>query len=358
MDEIAPKIDEKIIIQRGSSSYVPRNVESFTFKEDIEPYFAKARLVISHSATSLLEFVLKHKRPVITVPRQKKFHEHINDHQVEFAEFLEKSTGIRAILNIRELTPEFIKKYNRIARIDSSKLKNLQSYFIDTFAKIEREVGHGWPFAHNRIGYVLNLASPKKSDKVLNIGVSNIPEMEKILEREVKECWTLDNDEIKVAKARPLLKKTKFLVQDIMQPASDKKNYFDTIIMLEVLEHLKHDGAALEKIHAMLKRGGKLILSVPNMHPLHIINPVKYTQHERHYSNERLVKLLESKGFVVEHLNVVEDWRLLGNLFVHLFAKYVLRKNIQFNTFDKKGNKTYERMNRHGLDIIVRAVKA
>ncbi len=136
IDEIAPQIKEEIIIQRGFTKYIPKNCESFEFAEKLDPYFKKARLVISHSATSLLEFVLFNKKPLITVPRQKKYHEHLNDHQVEFAVFLEEKTGIKAVLNINDLTPELLNSYKKIAVIKKDNLHKLQNYFIKIFEGI------------------------------------------------------------------------------------------------------------------------------------------------------------------------------------------------------------------------------
>ena len=129
IDEIDHKIKEKIIIQRGFTKYIPKNVESFTFADNLEPYLNEARLVISHSATSLLEFVLKNKKPIITVPRQKKFKEHINDHQVEFALFLKERYGVEAILDVTKITPELLKKYKHIMKVKKDNLTKIQSYF-------------------------------------------------------------------------------------------------------------------------------------------------------------------------------------------------------------------------------------
>jgi len=139
IDEIAPQIKEKIIIQRGFTKYIPKNVESFEFADSLEPYFKKARLVISHSATSLLEFVLFNKKPLITVPRQKRFDEHLNDHQVEFALFLQERTGIKAILNINDITPTLLNSYNKVAVIKKDNMHKLQKYFKKTFDDIAHE---------------------------------------------------------------------------------------------------------------------------------------------------------------------------------------------------------------------------
>lgn len=139
IDEIAPQIKEEIIIQRGFTKYVPKNCESFDFTPNLEDYYKKARIVIVQSATSLLEFVFKHNKPVITVPRQKKYHEHINDHQVEFAVYFEKKTGIKSIIDINELTPELLRHYNTVPKVDKSGLVKLQGYFISLFDKLSRE---------------------------------------------------------------------------------------------------------------------------------------------------------------------------------------------------------------------------
>ena len=49
-------IKEEIIIQRGFTKYIPKNCSSFTFVPNIDEYFKKARLVISHAATTILEY--------------------------------------------------------------------------------------------------------------------------------------------------------------------------------------------------------------------------------------------------------------------------------------------------------------
>jgi UDP-N-acetylglucosamine transferase subunit ALG13 len=120
IDTIAPYIKEKIIVQKGWTKYDLKNCESFDFKDNLDKYYKSARLVIVQSATSLIELSLKYNKPTITVPRQKKFKEHINDHQVDFALYFQKRTGTKAILNIDELTPEFLRNYKIIPNIIKS----------------------------------------------------------------------------------------------------------------------------------------------------------------------------------------------------------------------------------------------
>ena len=217
--------------------------------------------------------------------------------------------------------------------------------------KLEEE-----PFANNRIDYIINLISPNDKDKILNVGISNIPEIEMAIENKVKECWTIDVDKDKLEKASKYLKKTKLLREDITTWPL-KKNYFDKVIILEVLEHLDSDTDALRWINSILKENGIVIIGVPNKSLLHIINPVKYAEHKRHYSNEEIIEKVKRAGFKVEHFNVVENWSLLANLYIHLFFKFILHRTIPFNTFKKSANRTYMRENKSGMDLIIKARK-
>ena len=143
IDEIAPQVKEKIIIQRGFTKYVPKNCQSFEFTPNLDDYYKSARLVIVQSATSLLEFALKYKKPVITVPRQKRYGEHINDHQVEFAIYFARKTGIKAILDINELTPLLLKDYKTVPKMKNDGLIQLQDYFSVLFKRLSKELKDG-----------------------------------------------------------------------------------------------------------------------------------------------------------------------------------------------------------------------
>jgi len=211
-------------------------------------------------------------------------------------------------------------------------------------------------FAKNRMDYLLNLIEPSKKDKILNIGISNIPEIEMKLEDKVKEVWTIDLDKKKLQDAKKFLKKTKLIEGDALK-TKFKKGYFDKVVILEVLEHLEKDQQMVDKISQILKKNGKLIISVPNDSFMHIINPLKYFEHKRHYSKEKIIKVIENSGFKIEHFNVVENWKLLGNLYLHILNKFLLRKKRKFNLFDKNKNETYSQKNRSGLDIVIKARK-
>ena len=130
IDEIAPLIKEEIIVQKGFTKYIPKNVKYFEFTDKMDEYYKNARLVIAQSATSLIEFILRYGKPVITVPREAKYKEHINDHQVEFAEYFSKKSGVLMIRDMKKITPELLKTYNKKTKLDLTGLHNIQKRII------------------------------------------------------------------------------------------------------------------------------------------------------------------------------------------------------------------------------------
>ena len=216
------------------------------------------------------------------------------------------------------------------------------------------------PFADNRIDYVMALAEPKKHHDILTVGISNIPEIEIKLEKKVKHCACIDLDKEKLNYAKKCLKNTTLILGDITNPNSLKGKKFDTIIMLEVLEHLEDDTESLKIIYSLLKKNGKLIISVPNKHLLHLFNPVRYTQHKRHYSMQEIESLLVKTGFRIKHKNTVESLKLLFDLYAHLFFKYIVRKKVKFGIFTSKIDRTYRQYNKEsrGMDSMIVAVKS
>ncbi len=76
---------------------------------------------------------------------------------------------------------------------------------------------------------------------------------------------------------------------------------FDTVLAMEVLEHIEDDEAALMQWGDWLRRGGRLILSVP-AHPRLWNASDVWAGHFRRYTREGLGRVVESAGFRVEHI--------------------------------------------------------
>lgn len=77
--------------------------------------------------------------------------------------------------------------------------------------------------------------------------------------------------------------------EDLEKKISIRKNFCDNIILFNVLEHIYDSENALKEIHRCLKKGGKLIGSVPFIHRIHHA-PEDFNRYTPQYLNKILKK--------------------------------------------------------------------
>ncbi len=145
MDKIASRINEKIICQIGSTKYEPKNMNYFTFVEDeekIAELYKKARIIISHAGAGSIFAALNYQKPLVVVPRLKKYNEHIDDHQLELAEVLEKEGKAVVIYDINNLE-NAIKKAKKLNYKRNKGNNNLIKFLKKYIKRLEDENLHG-----------------------------------------------------------------------------------------------------------------------------------------------------------------------------------------------------------------------
>ena len=86
------KIKEEVIIQKGYTDYEPQNCECHKLigYDDMKKYIADARIVVTHGGPASFVAPLSIGKIPVVVPRQYKYNEHVNDHQLDFAREVEK----------------------------------------------------------------------------------------------------------------------------------------------------------------------------------------------------------------------------------------------------------------------------
>jgi SAM-dependent methyltransferase len=99
---------------------------------------------------------------------------------------------------------------------------------------------------------------------------------------------------------------------------------FDSIVCLNVLEHIRDDAAALARFCEHLAPGGRLLLLVP-AHPILYGRADQVLGHERRYQKRPLQRLLEQTGLAVESLRYVNPVGAVGWL---VSAKLLRRADI------------------------------
>jgi glycosyltransferase involved in cell wall biosynthesis/phospholipid N-methyltransferase len=101
-------------------------------------------------------------------------------------------------------------------------------------------------------------------------------------------------------------------------PAAIRSQSFDTVLCLNVVEHLRNDRAAVARLADLLEPGGRLILLVP-AHPALYGTMDEAVGHHRRYARGAVAELLGAAGLEVESetfVNAVSTagWYLNGKL--------------------------------------------
>ncbi len=86
---------------------------------------------------------------------------------------------------------------------------------------------------------------------------------------------------------------------------------FDTVVALNVIEHIKDDLLAIRNAKALLKKSGKLVILVPAGQYLY--NSIdRELGHNKRYSKSSLIGLMESTGLVVTNCRYFNAAAILG----------------------------------------------
>ena len=77
-------IEEEVFAQIGETRYQPHNFESAASieKRAYDEYMERASAVIGHAGMGTIRMALDHGKPLIVMPRLKKYREVVNDHQL------------------------------------------------------------------------------------------------------------------------------------------------------------------------------------------------------------------------------------------------------------------------------------
>ena len=98
------------------------------------------------------------------------------------------------------------------------------------------------------------------------------------------------------------------------------KEEFDTVCMFDVLEHIEDDGLVLRNIHRMLKKEGKLILTVP-AHRFLWSGIDEASGHKRRYELKELKSKLMDNGF-----DIVDAGHFFTFLLPFLYIRTLLNR--------------------------------
>lgn len=98
-------IEDEVVVQAGFTKFDSRDMKIFDFidKEKLFELIDKADLIITHGGVGSIIASLKKGKKVIVVPRQKKYGEHVNNHQLQIAKKFEHDGYVKYALDLNEL---------------------------------------------------------------------------------------------------------------------------------------------------------------------------------------------------------------------------------------------------------------
>jgi UDP-N-acetylglucosamine transferase subunit ALG13 len=105
MDHIAAQGDEEVVMQVGATDYRPSAARWFTYApaSQMEALCKQARIVVSHAGAGSILTALRHGKPMVVMPRLRRYGEMIDDHQVELAEALLRANALLVAWEVGEL---------------------------------------------------------------------------------------------------------------------------------------------------------------------------------------------------------------------------------------------------------------
>lgn len=135
-------IQEEVLIQTGYSTYEPKYCEWqqwVPYPKMIENV-DKARIVITHGGPSSFIMPLQVGKTPIVVPRQAKFEEHVNDHQVKFCNAVADRYGSIFVVEDIEKLGEAITGYEDLVKAMPGKQESNNAKFNAELEKIVEEM--------------------------------------------------------------------------------------------------------------------------------------------------------------------------------------------------------------------------
>ncbi|MFH1722397.1 MAG: methyltransferase [Candidatus Altiarchaeota archaeon] len=150
-------------------------------------------------------------------------------------------------------------------------------------------------------------------------GIGNITQFLK--EKEYILC--LDRSQGMIKRTKKNFSENKnisFLKKDLLDvdAAFLSQEKFDTVLCINVLEHILDDERALKKMHEIVAPGGNLVLLVPAIKSLYGESD-KSLSHHRRYTKKELLHKVKSQGFVPQkifYMNLlgVFGWLINGRI--------------------------------------------
>ena len=132
------KITEDVVLQIGYSTYEPQHCKwsKLMAHQTLTEYISNARIVITHGGPASIFIPLQMMKIPVVVPRQYCYHEHINNHQMDFVKKISvQSDNIIPVYDTDDLY-SMISNYEQIAEKKRTALSCNNQIFNQLFIEM------------------------------------------------------------------------------------------------------------------------------------------------------------------------------------------------------------------------------
>ena len=202
-----------------------------------------------------------------------------------------------------------------------------------------------------RAKWLVKELKPKNGERILDLGCGDgfyLYLLSRLDLKLILHGLDYDQNALNSAKKNLVLNKVKLTHADLMKQLPFPDEFFDGIVMSEVMEHLPDDIKCMKEVRRILKKNGRLVLSVPHINYPFFWDPVNWVlqrslkihikkgfwagiwnQHLRLYSIENLNFVLKKSGFKNIKIQKLTHYCLpFNHHLINLGARILTNKNM------------------------------
>lgn len=125
------EIQEEVILQTGFSTYAPKYCrweKTFPYQK-MQELVRDARIVITHGGPSSFFMPLTMGKIPVVFPRQERFSEHVNDHQLRFCRQLKERGGSILLAEDEQQLKNILENYEQlVASMNTGSQRNNEKF--------------------------------------------------------------------------------------------------------------------------------------------------------------------------------------------------------------------------------------
>ncbi len=159
--------------------------------------------------------------------------------------------------------------------------------------------------ADNYSDWIVSLIEPHLGDRVLEVGAGHGTITARIAPGREVVATEVSERSAQILRVR-FAAQPNVSVVDGLATADTVTGEFDSVVLVNVLEHIEDDVGALRHLGALMRPGGRVILFVPAFEALYSNFDAKIGHHRR-YRRSQLATALGTAGFEVDDLHYVNS---------------------------------------------------